>query len=123
MSLMRGQHLDDFLARCPSQKRRNQLGANLFELFFFQVLKVEALHADPHWGNYMFQDDAGIGLVDFGCTKYLRPESVAYLRSVFLYPGRTKSAEFRRLIEEPYRRTEEKLQPDQFHNQNFFVTF
>jgi predicted unusual protein kinase regulating ubiquinone biosynthesis (AarF/ABC1/UbiB family) len=111
MSLMRGRHLEDFLARRPSQKKRNQLGANLFELFFFQVLKAGALHADPHWGNYLFQDDAGVGLVDFGCVKYLSPESVAYLRSVFLYPGRTDSADFRQLLEEPYRRMGQKLQP------------
>jgi len=91
MSLMPGRHLDGFLAQRPSQKLRNELGANLFELFYFQVLKVEALHADPHWGNYLFNDDARIGLVDFGCVKYLRPESAAYLRSVFLYPGATDS--------------------------------
>jgi predicted unusual protein kinase regulating ubiquinone biosynthesis (AarF/ABC1/UbiB family) len=111
MSLMRGRHLEDFLASRPSQKLRDRLGANLFELFFFQILKVEALHADPHWGNYLFGPDAGIGLVDFGCTKYLSPESVAYLRSVFLYPGATDSADFRRLLEKPYRLTGRKLQP------------
>jgi predicted unusual protein kinase regulating ubiquinone biosynthesis (AarF/ABC1/UbiB family) len=103
MSLMRGRHLDDFLGRRPSQKVRNQLGANLLELFFFQVLKIEALHADPHWGNYLFDDDGGIRLVDFGCAKYLGPETVSYLRSIFLYPGATDSAEFNRLLEEPYR--------------------
>ena len=111
MSLMRGQHLEDFLARHPSQKLRNQLGANLFELYYFQVLKVGALHADPHWGNYLFQPDAGIGLVDFGCAKYLRPETVGYLRSAFLYPGETDSADFRRLLEDNYRHTGRKLQP------------
>jgi predicted unusual protein kinase regulating ubiquinone biosynthesis (AarF/ABC1/UbiB family) len=102
MSLMPGRHLEDFLARRPSQKLRNELGANLFELFYFQELKVEAFHADPHWGNYLFNDDASIGLVDFGCVKYLRPESVEYLRSVFLYPGARDSADFRRVLEKHY---------------------
>ncbi|HVF50035.1 MAG TPA: AarF/ABC1/UbiB kinase family protein [Pyrinomonadaceae bacterium] len=111
MSLMRGQHLEDFLARRPSQKLRDQLGANLCELFFFQVLKVEALHADPHWGNYLFLPDGGVWLVDFGCAKYLSPETVAYLRSVFLYPGATDSADFQRLLEKPYRLTGQKLHP------------
>lgn len=111
MSLMSGQHLEDFLAQRPSQKLRNQLGAHLFELFYFQVLKVEALHADPHWGNYLFNDDAGISLVDFGCVKYLSPESVAYLRSVFLYPGATDSPDFRRLLEKYYADIGEKLLP------------
>src|SRR2546421_239310 len=111
MSLMTGRHLEDFLAQRPSQKLRNDLGAHLFELFYFQVLKVEALHADPHWGNYLFNDDAGISLVDFGCVKYLSSESVAYLRSVFLYPGSTGSADFRRLLETYYDRIGEKLLP------------
>jgi predicted unusual protein kinase regulating ubiquinone biosynthesis (AarF/ABC1/UbiB family) len=111
MSLMRGRHLEDFLSQRPPQKLRSRLGANLFELFYFQVLKAGALHADPHWGNYLFGPDAGVGLVDFGCAKYLRPETVGYLRSVFLYPGPTDSADFRRLLEDNYRHTGRKLQP------------
>jgi len=111
MSLMRGLHLDDFLARRPSQKLRNETGAHLFELFYFQVLKVEAFHADPHWGNYLFNDDASIELVDFGCVKHLRPESAAYLRSVFLYPGAIDSADFRELVERYYELVGEKLLP------------
>src|SRR5439155_18819080 len=99
MSLMTGRHLEDFLAQRPSQTLRNQLGAHLFELFYFQLLKIEAFHADPHWGNYLFNDDAGISLVDFGCVKYLSSETVTYLRSVFLYPGASDSADFRRLLE------------------------
>jgi predicted unusual protein kinase regulating ubiquinone biosynthesis (AarF/ABC1/UbiB family) len=102
MSLVKGKHLDDFLAQRPSQRLRNELGARLFELFYYQVLQVEALHADPHWGNYLFEDDATIGLVDFGCTKYLRPETVAYLRSAFLYPDSTGSRGFRRLLDDYY---------------------
>jgi predicted unusual protein kinase regulating ubiquinone biosynthesis (AarF/ABC1/UbiB family) len=112
MSLMSGSHLEDFLAKRPSQKLRNQLGANLFELFYFQMLKLEAVHADPHWGNYLFNDDASIELVDFGCVKYFRPESIAYLRSVFLYPGDRNSADFRRLLEKNYRIAGEKLLPN-----------
>ncbi len=111
MSLMTGRHLEDFLARRPSQKLRNELGAYLFELFYFQVLKIEVLHADPHWGNYLFNDDASISLVDFGCVKYLSPESVAYLHSVFLYPGATDSVDFRRLLEKYYDDIAEKLLP------------
>ena len=111
MSLMPGRHLEGFLAQRPSQRLRNKLGSHLFELFYFQVLKVEAFHADPHWGNYLFNDDASIGLVDFGCVKYLRPESAEYLRRVFLYPGAIDSADFRRLLERHYALAGEKLLP------------
>src|SRR3989442_9315339 len=111
MSLMTGRHLEDFLAQRPSQKLRNELGAHLFELFYFQVLKIEALHADPHWGNYLFSDNAGVSLLDFGCVKYLSRESVAYLRSAFLYPGAIDSADFRRILETYYDQVGEKLLP------------
>src|SRR5712691_4787740 len=111
MSVMTGRHLEDFLAQRPSQRLRNQLGAHLFELFYFQVLKIEALHADPHWGNYLFSDNAGVSLVDFGCVKYLSRESVAYLRSAFLYPGAIDSADFRRILETYYDQAGEKLLP------------
>jgi predicted unusual protein kinase regulating ubiquinone biosynthesis (AarF/ABC1/UbiB family) len=111
MSLMKGQHIDDFLARRPSQKLRNQLGDNLFELFYFQVLELAALHADPHWGNYLFTNDAGISLVDFGCAKYMSKSTVGYLRAGFLYPGSTSSAEFRRLLEKYYEDEGRKLAP------------
>jgi len=111
MSRMPGRHLEDFLSRRPSQKLRNRLGAHLFELFYFQMLKIEAVHADPHWGNYLFNDDASIGLVDFGCVKYFKPESIAYLRSVFLYPGDRNSADFRRILDKHYQLAGEKLLP------------
>lgn len=111
MSLVTGEHLDDFLTQRPSQKLRNELGTNLFDLFYFQELLLKALHADPHWGNYLFNNDASIGLVDFGCVKYFRPESVAYLKSVFLYPGARDSADFRRILEKHYRLSGKKLLP------------
>ncbi len=45
-------------------------------MFFYQLFRVQALHADPHPGNYLFNDDGTIGLVDYGCVKYLKPEVV-----------------------------------------------
>src|SRR5262245_21346607 len=87
MSLVRGQHLDDFLAKRPSQRLRNELGTRLFDLFYFQVLKLGTLHADPHWGNYLFDSDGHISLVDFGCVKTLSPATTTYLHRAFLYSG------------------------------------
>src|SRR5207247_1188454 len=44
--------------------------------FFFQLFCMQALHADPHPGNYLFNEDGTIGLVDFGCVKDLKPDVV-----------------------------------------------
>jgi predicted unusual protein kinase regulating ubiquinone biosynthesis (AarF/ABC1/UbiB family) len=109
MSFVRGRHLEQFLAQKPSQKLRDKLGTNLVELFYFQLLKLGAFHADPHWGNYLFNDDATIGLVDFGCAKKLSAAALKYLHSVFLYPGDRHSTEFRRLLESHYRAQGRKL--------------
>lgn len=103
MTLMPGRHIDDFLAPRPGQKLRNELGERLLELFYFQLLKAEALHADPHWGNYLFTDDGRISLVDFGCAKYMSRATVSYLRNGFLFPGSIRSAEFGQLLEKYYR--------------------
>lgn len=109
MSLVRGRHLEQFLKQKPSQKVRDQLGTNLVELFYFQLLKLGAFHADPHWGNYLFNDDASIGLVDFGCAKKLTPAALKYLHAVFLYPGDRHSPEFRHVLESNYRAQGKKL--------------
>jgi predicted unusual protein kinase regulating ubiquinone biosynthesis (AarF/ABC1/UbiB family) len=109
MSFVRGRHLEQFLAQRPNQKLRDKLGSNLFELFYFQLLKLGAFHADPHWGNYLFNDDATIGLVDFGCAKRLSPAALKYLHEVYLYPGDRHSPEFRRLLESNYRAQGRKL--------------
>jgi len=111
MALMKGRHLEQFLERRPSQKLKDELGARLFELFYFQVLRIGSLHADPHWGNYLFNRGAEIALVDFGCAKHMSPESVAYLRSMFLYPGSIHSPEFKQLLEKYYRNAGQKLLP------------
>ncbi len=76
MSRVPGLRLQDFLKTNPAQELRDKLGAGLTRLFFFQLFRVQALHADPHPGNYLFNNDGTIGLVDFGCVKYLKPEVV-----------------------------------------------
>jgi predicted unusual protein kinase regulating ubiquinone biosynthesis (AarF/ABC1/UbiB family) len=76
MSPVSGKRLPDFLADRPGQDLRDAVGIALTHLFFFQLFRVNALHADPHPGNYLFNGDGSIGLVDFGCVKYLKPEVV-----------------------------------------------
>ncbi len=76
MSRVAGLRLQEFLQTNPAQELRDKLGAGLTRLFFFQLFRVQGLHADPHPGNYLFNNDGTIGLVDFGCVKYLKPDVV-----------------------------------------------
>ena len=109
LSMLEGEPIDAFLARRPSQRRRDLVGEHLLELYYFQVLGLGAFHADPHWGNYLFRPDGTIGLVDFGCVKYLSQPFVNNLRAVFLFPGQRDSAEFRDLLARRYALAGQKL--------------
>jgi predicted unusual protein kinase regulating ubiquinone biosynthesis (AarF/ABC1/UbiB family) len=110
-TMVEGEHIDRLLARRPSQATRDLLGRRLVELFYFQVLRLGAFHADPNWGNYLFRPDGSIGLVDFGCVKYLDPRFVEHLHEVYLYSGNRDSTDFRRLIAERYALFGRKLSP------------
>jgi len=111
MEFAKGEHLDSLLRARPSQRVRDLIGAHLLELFYYQVLQVEALHADPNAGNYLFKPDGTIALVDFGCVKYLSPEFVTDLRTLYLYPGARDSAHFQSLLEKRYALFGAKLRP------------
>jgi predicted unusual protein kinase regulating ubiquinone biosynthesis (AarF/ABC1/UbiB family) len=76
MSRSPGSILSTFLKSNPSQAIRDKLGVGLTHLFFFQLFRLNALHADPHPGNYLFNRDGTISLVDFGCVKHLKPQVV-----------------------------------------------
>jgi aarF domain-containing kinase len=111
MSFVSGDHLEAYLAGRPSQQERDKLGSHLLELFCYQLFEVKAFHADPHWGNYFFGPNGTVGLVDFGCVKYLTDKFVENLRAVFLYPGDRDSAAFRRLLDERWAMHKVKLKP------------
>jgi predicted unusual protein kinase regulating ubiquinone biosynthesis (AarF/ABC1/UbiB family) len=111
MALARGDHLDAFLRSRPSQRERDLIGEHLVELFYYQILRLEAFHADPNAGNYFFKRDGTITLVDFGCVKHLSAAFVADLRSLYLYHGARDSEHFQSLLEKRYALFGAKLRP------------
>jgi predicted unusual protein kinase regulating ubiquinone biosynthesis (AarF/ABC1/UbiB family) len=76
MSRLEGEPLTDFLARKPTYEVRNLVGARLMALFIYQFHTVNAIHADPHPGNYLVAANGAIGLVDFGCVKKFSPRII-----------------------------------------------
>jgi predicted unusual protein kinase regulating ubiquinone biosynthesis (AarF/ABC1/UbiB family) len=111
MSMAEGTHLDAFLATKPSQKLRDVIGSRLLELFKFQLLALKKLHADPHWGNYLFKADGTISLIDFGCVKEFEDVVIERLRKGFLYPGRFESPEFQQILREQIAQPGTKVRP------------
>lgn len=70
MDRVHGVPLDVFVAQADAETRQ-RVGLQLAELFFRMAFERRLLHADPHPGNYLFQADGRIGLLDFGCLKPL----------------------------------------------------
>jgi len=71
MDWLDGLHLQEFLATSPSQEIRNIVGQRLWDFYDFQVNQLHLIHADPHPGNFLFQEDGSIGIIDFGCVKHI----------------------------------------------------
>lgn len=77
MDWMDGKHLNEFLATNPSQEIRNKVGQALWSFYEFQNHTLRSIHADPHPGNFLFNEDGTVGVIDFGCIKVI-PETFYY---------------------------------------------
>ena len=74
MDWIEGMHLKDFLATNPSQEIRNRAGQRMWDFYDYQVNELNLIHADPHPGNFLFQADGNLGVIDFGCVKRIPRE-------------------------------------------------
>jgi predicted unusual protein kinase regulating ubiquinone biosynthesis (AarF/ABC1/UbiB family) len=99
MSFVEGEPMEDFLTRKPSSVLRDRIGDHLVELHYYQHHRLRALHADHHPGNYLFQSDGRIGLVDFGCVKYIAFDATDLIRCCLRRSWREGEAEARRVLD------------------------
>jgi predicted unusual protein kinase regulating ubiquinone biosynthesis (AarF/ABC1/UbiB family) len=84
MDWLKGDHLDKFLKKNPSQEVRNQIGQALWDFYSFQIHHLKTVHADPHPGNFLFTEDGKVGIIDFGCVKVLPVDFYHYYFSLIL---------------------------------------
>lgn len=77
MDWLPGRHLKEFLETNPSQEIRNQLGQALWDFYEFQIHEMRQIHADPHPGNFLMQENGTLGIIDFGCVKVI-PQDFYY---------------------------------------------
>lgn len=62
------------------QTLRNQIGRRIFDIFGKQIFVHQAVHCDPHPGNFAFRPDGSIVIYDFGAVKRLTPEDITAYR-------------------------------------------
>jgi predicted unusual protein kinase regulating ubiquinone biosynthesis (AarF/ABC1/UbiB family) len=59
----------EVFARTASPQAKQRAGDTLAETFYDMIYRQRSLHADPHGGNYLFDADGSVGIIDFGCVK------------------------------------------------------
>jgi predicted unusual protein kinase regulating ubiquinone biosynthesis (AarF/ABC1/UbiB family) len=68
MDRLPGVGIERFLQDSTPQARQ-RAGLTIVKLLMTQIFRYRTLHADPHPGNYLFEPDGRVGLLDFGCIK------------------------------------------------------
>ncbi len=71
MSWLEGRLLKEFIESGPDQASRDKVGQTLWDFYEYQVHVLRQLHADPHPGNFIVQDDGRLAVIDFGAVKQI----------------------------------------------------
>lgn len=74
MDWMQGEHISEFTAHNQDQVKADKLGQALWDFYMFQMHKLRAVHADPHPGNFLVDNDSNLIAIDFGCIKQVPEE-------------------------------------------------
>ncbi|MBO9617301.1 MAG: AarF/ABC1/UbiB kinase family protein [Dyadobacter sp.] len=69
MDWMDGQHWSEFCKTNPDQDTANKIGQALWDFYMFQVHQLRKVHADPHPGNFLIDENDNLIAIDFGCIK------------------------------------------------------
>ncbi len=70
MDWMHGLHVSEYVAKGnPDVFVNNQLGQTLWDFYMYQIHHLRKVHADPHPGNFLIDNDKNLVALDFGCVK------------------------------------------------------
>ncbi|SDG96923.1 ABC1 family protein [Dyadobacter soli] len=74
MDWMNGVHWSEFCKTNPDQETANKIGQALWDFYMFQVHQLRKVHADPHPGNFLIDENDNLIAIDFGCIKEIPEE-------------------------------------------------
>jgi len=69
MSWMDGIHLSEFAKVNKDPEKANRIGQALWDFYMYQIHVLKKVHADPHPGNFLVDDEGNLIVLDFGCMK------------------------------------------------------
>ncbi|MEG1228656.1 MAG: AarF/UbiB family protein [Flavobacterium sp.] len=71
MDWMTGIHLSEFTAKNKDQKVGDEIGQALWDFYMYQIHVLRKVHADPHPGNFLVDEQNQLIALDFGCMKQI----------------------------------------------------
>jgi predicted unusual protein kinase regulating ubiquinone biosynthesis (AarF/ABC1/UbiB family) len=74
MDWMTGIHLSEFAATNTNQEVADTLGQALWDFYMYQIHILKKVHADPHPGNFLVNEEKQLVAIDFGCMKQIPEE-------------------------------------------------
>ena len=74
MDWMTGIHLSEFTAIITDKEVGDKLGQALWDFYMYQIHVLRKVHADPHPGNFLVDDQNRLIALDFGCMKIIPKE-------------------------------------------------
>jgi len=69
MDWMTGIHLSEFTKINTDTKAADQIGQALWDFYMYQMHVLRKVHADPHPGNFLVNEEKDLIALDFGCMK------------------------------------------------------
>lgn len=74
MDWMTGIHLSEFTAINTDREVGDKIGQALWDFYMYQIHVLRKVHADPHPGNFLVDDQSHLIALDFGCMKQIPTE-------------------------------------------------
>ncbi|MFV5692255.1 ABC1 kinase family protein [Flavobacterium sp. LT1R49] len=71
MDWMTGIHLSEFTNKNDNQEIADKIGQALWDFYMYQIHILRKVHADPHPGNFLVNDENQLVALDFGCMKQI----------------------------------------------------
>ena len=69
MEWLHGKQIDEFFSIEIDQQVRDNIGQALWDFYYHQMHVMKFIHADPHPGNFLIDEDNVVNVIDFGCMK------------------------------------------------------
>jgi predicted unusual protein kinase regulating ubiquinone biosynthesis (AarF/ABC1/UbiB family) len=73
--LIDGRRFQEFAAEATSEER-DRAGAAIFRVCFQSLMRHCAFNADPHPGNYLFEEGGRVVFLDYGCVRMFEAELI-----------------------------------------------